>query len=174
MSDDTSLAAVAGSPWACTTLDRRWGMGWGGVGVSMLFCHEGLETITARSDGNDGTRRGIRPHDGPSPPGPISGHPGFQPRIAVTVQFGHREGGLGVGAWAGGGVPRVGTHALGVRTTEAVLKEYLENDGQGTSLSKGQGPDDKVGGDRRVRDWDCATCPATYRWIRTVILFCLP
>ena len=125
MSGDTSSAAVAGSPGVCTTLGGRWRVGQGGAGVSMLFCHEGFETFTTRSDGNDGTRRGIRPRDGPSSPEPILGHPGFRPRIAITVQFRHQEGGLGVCAWAGSGVSGVGTHALGVCTAEAVLKEDL-------------------------------------------------
>ena len=173
-SGDASSAAVAGSPKACTTSGGRWRAGWGGAGVSMLFSHEGLEALTTRSDGNDGTRRGIRPRVGLSPPGPISGHPDFWSGIAVTVQFGHWDGGLGVCAWAGGGVPGVGAHALRVRTTEAVLKEGLENDGQSASLSKGQGSDDKVGRDRRFRDRDCTTCPTTYRWIHTVILVHLP
>ena len=38
MSVDTSVAAVAGRPRACTTSNWGWGAGGGGVGVCMLFC----------------------------------------------------------------------------------------------------------------------------------------
>jgi len=174
VSGDTSSAAVAGSPRACTTSGGRWRAGWGRAGVSMLFCHEGFETFTARSDGNNGMRRGVWLCDGPLSPGPILGHPGFWPGIAIIVQFSHREGGFGVRAGADDGVSRVGTHVLGVRTTEAVLKEDLENGGQGALLSKGQSSDDEVGWGRGLGDQDCATCPMTYGWICAVILVCLP
>jgi len=125
VSGDTSSAAIAGSLGACTTLNRRQGTGWGGAGVCMLFCHERFEALTLRSDGNDGTRRGIWPHNGPLSLGPISGHPGFRPGVTVTVQFGHQEGGLRERAGAGGGVSRVGTHVLRVHSTKTVLEEDL-------------------------------------------------
>ena len=48
-----SMATVAGSLKACTTL--HWGgrLGWGGAWVSMLFCHECLKASTTISDRNE-------------------------------------------------------------------------------------------------------------------------
>jgi len=125
MSRDALSAAIVGSPGVCATSNWRRGVGRGRAGVSVLFCHEGLEPFTTRSNGNDRTRRGIWPCVGQSPPELILGHPGFQPGVAVTVQFGHREGGFGVGAWADDGVSQVGMHALRVRSTEAMLEKDL-------------------------------------------------
>jgi len=111
----------------------------------MLFSHKCLETFTMRSDGNNRARRGIWLHVEPSPPEPVSGHPGFWPGIAVAVQFGHWKWDLGVGAWADDGIPRVGAYVLRVCSAEAMLEEDLEDSGHGASLTKGQSPKDEVG-----------------------------
>jgi len=107
-----SGAAVAGRRRACATSSRGRGSGGGEAWVGVLFCHECFETSTSISDGNEGTRCGIRPCDGQLSPGPISGRLSFRLRVAVTVQFGHQEGGSRVCAWAGDGVARCGAHAL--------------------------------------------------------------
>jgi len=91
----------------------------------MLFSHESFKTLATRGDRNDGTRCGIWLCDRPLPPEPVSGHPGFWPGIAIAVQFDHQEGSLRVSAWANNGVPRVGTYALRVCSTEAMLEEDL-------------------------------------------------
>ena len=89
-----STAAVAGSPKACTTLG--WGRRSGGSSawVCMLFCHECLEAGTTISDRNKRTRCGIWPHNGQSSSELILGHLSFWLRVAVMVQFGHRDWGL--------------------------------------------------------------------------------
>jgi len=107
-----SWATVAGRRKACATSSRGGRTGRGKAWVGVLLCHECFEAGTPISDGNDGTRRGIRPRDGQSSLGPISGHLSFRLRVAVTVQFGHQDGGLGVCARADDGVARSGAHAL--------------------------------------------------------------
>jgi len=52
-SEDASLAAVAGCRKACTTSGRRRGLGGGEMWVGVLLCHEGLETGTLVSEGNE-------------------------------------------------------------------------------------------------------------------------
>jgi len=42
------------------------------------------------------------------------------------------------------------------------------------SLSKGEGPKNEIRREGRIRNQDCATCPLTYGWIRTVLLVFLP
>jgi len=105
---------------------------------------------------------------------PVLGLLGFQPRVPIAVQFGHREWGLQVCAWADGGVPRHGTHVLGVGPTEAMLEEDLKSSGHGVVLSKRQGPDDKIRREGRFRNRDYAACPFTMGRIRAVILVDLP
>jgi len=121
-----SAAAVAGCRKASATSNWGGGMGGGETWVRMLFRHEGFETSTPVSDRNDGARRGIWPRNGQSPSGPVSGHLSFRLRVAITVEFSHREWGLRICAWADDGVPRCGAYALRVSTAEAVLKEDLE------------------------------------------------
>ena len=78
----------------------------------MLFCHESFKAGTPVSEGNNRTRRGVWPRIRRSPPGLVLGRLGFWPRVTVAIQFGHRDGGLQVCAWAGDGVARRGAHAL--------------------------------------------------------------
>jgi len=169
-----SWAAVAGRRKACATSSRRGGTGRGNVWVGVLLCHECLKAGTPISDGHDGTRCGIWPRDGRSPLGPISGHLSFRLRVAVTVQFGHQDGGLGVCAGAGGGVARCGAHTLGVSSTKTMLEKDLESSAHGATLSKRERPYDKVRRCRGVRNRDYAARPFTTGRIRTVILVCLP
>ena len=135
-----SWAAVAGCRKASATSSRGGGTGGGKAWVGVLFCHECFKAGTSISDGNDGTRRGEGPRVGHSSLGPISGHLSFRLRVAVTVQFGHRDGSLGVCARADDGVARRGAHALRVCPTEAMLKENLEGGAHGTALSKRERP----------------------------------
>jgi len=107
-----SWAAVAGHRKASATSSRGRGSGGCKAWIGVLFCHECFETSTLISDGNEGTRQGIRLRDGQSPPGLVSGCLSFRLRVAVAVQFSHQDGGLGVRAWAGDGIARRWAHAL--------------------------------------------------------------
>jgi len=107
-----SMAAIVGSPKACTTSSWGGGAGGGGTRVSMLFCHECFKASTTTCDRNKGMGRGIWLCAGQSSSGPILGRLSFRLGVTVTVQFGHWDGGLGVCARAGYGVPRRGAHAL--------------------------------------------------------------
>ena len=171
---DTTLATVAGRRRACATSGRGWGAGWSGAWIGMLFCHESFKAFPTMSDGNGRTRRGIWPRNGRSPLGPVSGQLGFWPRVPVTVQFGHREGVLQICAWADNGVPRHGAHALRVLPTKTVFEEYLEGGCHGAPLSKGKGANNKIGGERGLRNQDYATRPFATGRIRMVILVRLP
>ena len=119
-------------------------------------------------------RRGIWPRDGRASPGSISGRLSLWPRVTVTVQFSHQDGGLGECTWAGGGVARGGAHALRVCATETVLEKDLEGGAHGVALSKGERPYNEVGGDRRLRDRDYAAHPLAMGRIHMVILVCFP
>jgi len=134
---DATLAAIAGSQKACTTLGRGGGTGGGEAWVGVLFGHECFEAFSAISKENNRTRRGIWLRDRQSPLGLVSGHLGFRPRVPVAVQFSHWEWGLRICAWADNGVPRCGAHALGVSPTKAVLEEDLEGGCHSVVLSKG-------------------------------------
>ena len=79
-----------------------------------------------------------------------------------------------VSARANDGVPRHGTHALRVCTTEAVLEEDLEGSRHGVLLSEGQGAYDEVGQGGRFRNRDYAAHPFASGRIRTVLLFFPP
>ena len=99
---------------------------------------------------------------------------GFRPRVAVVIEFHHRQWGLGERAWTCGNITCSGAEPRRVRTAETMLEEYLDGGRHGPPLPMGQGPKNQVRGGRRRRDRDYATSPGTDRWIRTVTLLLGP
>jgi len=163
-SRDAIMAAVAGGPMGHTTLQ----------GDVMGFLQEKLKAFTPIRSRNSWLQCGIWPHGRRLRPGSILGCHGVKPRVTITVQFSHRDRGLGVGARTGCDISGCRLHAERIFTTKAMGEENLESVRHGTVLTKGQSSDDKVGRERGLGDWDYTTCPTTSRWIRAVVLFFFP
>jgi len=149
-------------------------MGRGATGVVTEFVHEELETSSTTGGGNDGTWRGVWPRRVSSPPEPVSVSLCFRQGVAVTVQFGHREGGLRVRTWACGDVTRRWAHPQRVGPAETVKEEHLKDRRHSASLTQGQSPDNQIRGERRGGNRDYAARPFTTGQIRTVLLVLTP
>lgn len=122
----TAATTTTGNP-SFGTVERRGGVRRGPSGIITHFSHEELKTYSAISDGNVLRRHGVWPHDNRSSPGLVSVSFSFRLRVAVAVQFDHRNGGLSEGAWAGGDVARCGTHPLGIFPAKTVEEKDLKD-----------------------------------------------
>jgi len=90
----TSTSAMATMGHLALNVVQRWrGAGWGSSGVVTEFRHEGLKALSSIGSGNDAVRHGIWPCDTTTSPGPVSVSFCSWQRVAVTVQFSHRDWG---------------------------------------------------------------------------------